>query len=111
LLALAISIATLLGVMLQAALVGYALWRMIIATREAAASRMRAEVAATNAAVHAAAAAETVTGMAANIQELTLNTNSLKDALSPRPRRQAILRARSEGLKLDGKRGIHEHFR
>ena len=70
------------------ALMSYTLWRMIALTAESRAARTaavaasgRAEQAAILAASHAADTAQIIVGVGVDIKELTLNTNSLKDAL------------------------------
>ncbi len=70
------------------ALMGYSLWRMIALTAEARAARLaaveastRAETAAVQAASHAAETARVIQGVGNDIKELTVNTNSIKDAL------------------------------
>ncbi len=57
------------------------LWQLVKTKRDAVAAAGRAERAATDAAVHVKIVAESQSTLAANMAELTLNTNSIKDAL------------------------------
>ncbi len=57
------------------------LWQLVKTKQAAVSAAGKAEVAASDAATHAQSATTAVTGMAGDIAELTVNTNSIKDAL------------------------------
>ena len=85
----------------------YVLWRMIQITAEAKIARAiavatseRAEKASLLAASLAKDSAHAVSATAANIQELTLNTNSIKDALIASTAKASDLEGEKRGIAI-----------
>ena len=100
-----ISIATLMAIVATLVTTIYGLWRMIQLTSEAREARVLAQLAsrrAEEAAVESARlAGETVAIVAkqgVDIQELALNTNSIKDALIISTAKASHLEGRAEGI-------------
>ena len=70
------------------------LWKLYSVERSATGAAKSAEDAATLAAGHAAATTEVVAGMAADVKELAINTNSIQDALNKVTREAGIAEGR-----------------
>ncbi len=71
------------------------LWQLFRVEKRAVSAAKGAEDAATLAAAHAAAASEVVAGMAADVKELSTNTNSIQEALNKVNREAGNLEGRA----------------